>query len=205
MTDLVTISNGAFTARINPLGAELSSLTDPQGRQYMTDADPRYWTGHAPLLFPVVGALRNGSYRLDGRKYALPKHGFARTSRFELVGQAADRVRFRLVESEATLAVYPFRFELQMTLALSGATLSMAATVRNPGAGPLPFSFGFHPAFAWPLPGGVAKDDHAIVSSATSPGTSGGSTARDWWRAASRRRWRAGRSPCGPRCSRTMR
>src|SRR5690348_17278598 len=85
VTDLVTITNGAFTARINPLGAELWSLTDAQGREYMTDADPAFWTGHAPLLFPIVGALRDGTYRLDGREYALPKHGFARTSRFEVV------------------------------------------------------------------------------------------------------------------------
>ncbi len=162
-SDLVSISNGALTARINPLGAELWSLTDRDRREYMTDADAQYWTGHAPLLFPIVGALNGGRYRVDGREYALPKHGFARTSQFELIEQAADRARFRLVESDATLAVYPFRFALEMELALAGATLSMIATVRNPGTGPLPFSLGFHPAFAWPLPGGSAKADHEIV------------------------------------------
>ena len=83
--DLVTISNGALTARINPLGAELWSLTDPQQREYMTDANPQYWTGHAPLLFPIVGALNVGRYRVDGRVYGLPKHGFARTSEFDLI------------------------------------------------------------------------------------------------------------------------
>jgi galactose mutarotase-like enzyme len=163
MTDLVTISNGGLTARISPLGAELWSLTDRAGREYMTDADPAFWTGRAPLLFPIVGALAGGRYRLDGEEHALPKHGFARTSRFELVEHADDRVLFRLGESAATLAVFPFAFVLEMAFALSGATLSMIATVRNPGTEPLPFSFGFHPAFAWPLPGGAPKEAHAIV------------------------------------------
>ena len=163
MTDLVAIASETLAARINPLGAELWSLTDRAGREYLTDADPAFWTGRAPLLFPIVGALNRGRYRVDGIEHALPKHGFARTSRFELAEHAHDRARFRLVESEATLAVYPFRFELEMGFALVGATLSMAATVGNPGPVPLPFSFGFHPAFAWPLPGGAAKPDHAIV------------------------------------------
>jgi galactose mutarotase-like enzyme len=161
--DLVTISNGALTARINPLGAELWSLTDAQGREYMTDADPAFWTGHAPLLFPIVGALRNGTYRLDGRNYALPKHGFARTSLFAVAETSPDHVRFRLDDSEATRAVWPFAFALDAEFVLGGATLAMAVTVRNTGGLPMPFSFGFHPAFAWPLPGGAAKADHAIV------------------------------------------
>ncbi len=169
MTDLVAIANDTLAARINPLGAELWSLTDRAGREYMTDADPAFWTGHAPLLFPIVGALNRGHYRLDGREYALPKHGFARTSRFEVLEQEAARARFRLTDSEATRAVYPFRFELEMAFALAGATLSMTATVRNPGDVALPFSFGFHPAFAWPLPGGAAKGEHAIVFERAEP------------------------------------
>ena len=163
MSDLVAIGSNELVARINPLGAELWSLTDRAGREYLTDADPAFWTGHAPLLFPIVGALNGGRYRVEGTEYALPKHGFARTSRFELAEQDAERVRFRLAESEATLAAYPFRFVLEMAFALAGATLSMVATVHNPGTVPLPFSFGFHPGFAWPLPGGAAKADHAIV------------------------------------------
>jgi galactose mutarotase-like enzyme len=169
MTDLVTISNGALTARINPLGAELWSLADAQGREYMTDADPRFWTGHAPLLFPIVGALRNGSYRLDGREYALPKHGFARTSRFAVAEARADHARFRLEDSEATRAAWPFAFVLEAEFALEGATLAMAVTVHNAGERPMPFSFGFHPAFAWPLPDGGAKGSHRVIFAKDEP------------------------------------
>ncbi len=162
MTDLISITAGALTARINPLGAELWSLTDAQGREYMTDADPAFWTGHAPVLFPVVGELNGGKYLLGDNEYALARHGFARKSVFEVVESGADLVRFRLTDSEATRAVYPFAFVLELEYRLEGATLHVAATVSNPGEEPLPFSLGFHPAFAWPLPGGGAKADHVV-------------------------------------------
>lgn len=167
--DLITIASADLTARINPLGAELWSLTDPQGREYMTDADPAFWTGHAPVLFPIVGALAGGFYRLDETEYPLAKHGFARTSLFECVEQGPAQARFRLTDSGATRAVYPFAFVLELAFQLDGATLRMTATVENAGEEPMPFSFGFHPAFAWPLPGGADKAAHRIVFTEAQP------------------------------------
>lgn len=169
MTDLITIVSADLTARINPLGAELWSLTDWQGREWMTDADPAFWTGHAPLLFPIVGALNGGTYRLGDTTYVLPKHGFARTSRFECTTPSEADAGFRLSDSAATRAVYPFAFNLEMWFRLVGRSLHMTATVSNPGAEPLPFSFGFHPAFAWPLPGGADKPAHRIVFAEAEP------------------------------------
>jgi galactose mutarotase-like enzyme len=169
MAELVTIAADGLTARINPLGAELWSLTDADGREYMTDADPAFWTGHAPLLFPIVGMLNGGVYRLGGQTWALPKHGFARTSRFECVEAGASAARFRLTDSAATRAVYPFAFALDMAFALAGPTLRLRATVANPGDAPLPFSLGFHPAFAWPLPGGAAKAAHRVTFARPEP------------------------------------
>ena len=169
MTDLVTIASDALTARIAPLGAELWSLTDARGGEYMTDADPAFWTGHAPVLFPIVGMVNGGEYRVGERTYPLGKHGFARGSVFAVVEQSAARAVFRLSDSEATRTVYPFAFQLDLAFSLEGATLRMAATVTNPGDGPLPFSFGFHPAFAWPLPGGAAKEEHVIAFAEPEP------------------------------------
>jgi galactose mutarotase-like enzyme len=169
MTDLITVTSGELTARINPLGAELWSLADRDGREYMTGADPAFWTGHAPLLFPIVGALNGGEYRLGDATYALPKHGFARTSRFDCAEATAAAARFRLADSEQTRAVFPFAFALDMDFRVEGSTLHMTATVFNPGDQPLPFSFGFHPAFAWPLPGGAAKADHRVVFAEEEP------------------------------------
>lgn len=160
---MIAISSGELSAEINPFGAELSHLRDAGGRELMTDADPAYWTGRAPLLFPIVGALNGDSYRVDGRDYSLPKHGFARRMPFEVIEAAADRATLRLTDSEATRAVYPWAFSLDISFVLAGATLSIEATIANPGDAALPASFGFHPAFAWPLPYGRDRADHRIV------------------------------------------
>ncbi|MCT2399179.1 aldose 1-epimerase family protein [Novosphingobium mangrovi (ex Huang et al. 2023)] len=168
--EFVTISSGDLTARINPMGAELWSLTDSRGREFMTDADPAFWSGHAPLLFPVVGGLNANRYRLDGAEYELPRHGFARHSAFEVVEVGENEARFRLRDSAETRAVFPFAFELEVVYRLEDATLHVTATVRNPGTDPLPFSLGYHPAFAWPLPGGADKADHVIAFAEPEPG-----------------------------------
>jgi len=160
---LVEIASAQLTARIHPFGAELWSLTDRLGREYMTDADPAFWTGHAPVLFPIVGALNGNRYRLGGETYEMAKHGFARHSAFTVVVHTENEATFRLCDSEETRAVYPFDFALELTFRLVDAALHMDATVFNPGEETLPFSFGFHPAFAWPLPGGAAKADHCIA------------------------------------------
>lgn len=170
MSDPVTITSGEVTATIDPLGAELLSLTDAAGREYMTHADPRWWTGHAPILFPVVGALANGTYRLDGRDYAMPKHGFSRRSRFTCEEhEPYEWARFALEDSEATRAAYPFAFRLELFFRVWGGTLTTVATVTNRDVRPMPFSFGFHPAFAWPLPGGAEKADHRLVFEQAEP------------------------------------
>lgn len=167
---LVRIGSDQLSAAINPLGAELWSLTDGQGREYMTDADPAYWSGRAPLLFPIVGALNEDLCRIDGAEHPLPKHGFARRSLFAVIEQGPDRATFRLTDSAATRAAWPFRFALDMAFRIEGDVLRQVATLRNPADTPLWFSFGFHPAFAWPLPGGAAKADHRVTFAVAEPG-----------------------------------
>jgi galactose mutarotase-like enzyme len=161
--DWIEIASAGLRAAINPFGAELSSLRDTDGRELMTDADPAFWAGRAPLLFPIVGRLMGDKYRLDGEEYPLPQHGFARRQRFALTAQTANRAVFRLSDNDATRAVYPFAFTLDAAFTLSGATLATDITVTNTGDRDMPASFGFHPAFAWPLPFGRSRADHRIV------------------------------------------
>ncbi|MDV5824545.1 aldose 1-epimerase family protein [Sphingobium naphthae] len=156
------ISSASLSAEIEPLGAELWSLRDAQGRALMTDADPRWWTGHAPLLFPFVGRSRDDVYRLDAHEYAMPQHGFARRKSFALEEQADDRILLRLDADVTTRAIYPFDFRLDMGFVLQDATLRMTATITNMGEARMPFSFGYHPAFAWPLPYGGDVEAHRI-------------------------------------------
>jgi len=160
---MITIASNRLIAAINPYGAELYSLREPGGAELMTDADPAYWSGHAPFLFPIVGRLMDDRYRLDGREYPLPQHGFARRQPFACIEQSASRAVFRLSDNDETRAVYPFLFTLDAAFTLTGATLATDVTVTNTGAVDMPASFGFHPAFAWPLPDGGVKTDHRIT------------------------------------------
>ncbi|WEK44609.1 MAG: aldose 1-epimerase family protein [Candidatus Sphingomonas colombiensis] len=169
MAEWVVIAGDGLTAAINPLGAELSSLKDAAGRELMTDADPALWTGRAPLLFPVVGKPAGEVIRVDGRAYPMRQHGFARRMVFAVTAQAADRVTFVLTDTEETRASYPFAFRLEVTFRIEGGGLRVDVAVNNPGDVPLPASFGFHPAFAWPQPAGGAKEAHRITFSADEP------------------------------------
>jgi galactose mutarotase-like enzyme len=161
--DWIRIAGDDLSAAINPLGAELSSLCDGQGRELMTDADPRWWTGRAPLLFPVVGKPANETIRVDGRAYPMKQHGFARRRTFAVAAATASSVTFALEDDAETRVSYPFAFRLEVTYTIRDATLSIDVRVGNPGDVALPASFGFHPAFAWPLPYGEPRAAHRIV------------------------------------------
>ena len=163
------IGSSQLSAAIDPLGAQLSLLRDASGQDLLWDGDPAFWTGRAPLLFPIVGTLAGGHYRLGTKQYALSRHGFARNCLFEVLEAAASTAAFRLRADDSTLALYPFHFELEVRFALQGALLTVNSTVRNPGAAVLPASFGFHPALRWPLPYGEPRAEHLITFSMDEP------------------------------------
>ncbi|MEE1655343.1 aldose 1-epimerase family protein [Microvirga sp. CF3062] len=158
----VVISSPQLRAQVSADGAELIRLQDEQGRDWLWDGDPAFWAGRSPLLFPIVGRVRNDRIRADGMEYELPKHGFARTSRFDIEEASPSHCRLRLCSSEATLQRYPFPFQLDVSYAVEGATLSITASVANTGSSDMPVSFGFHPAFRWPLPYDSPRDAHEI-------------------------------------------
>jgi galactose mutarotase-like enzyme len=171
MTDvLIEIAGDGLSAAINPFGAELTWLRDGEGRDLMTDADPAFWTGHAPILFPIVGRLNGDVLRVDGVEYAMKQHGFARRMAFAVTEHEADRATFRLTDNPDTRAAYPFPFALEIGFAIEAATLTMTVRIANPGAASLPASLGWHPAFAWPLPYGHMKEAHRVTFDADEPG-----------------------------------
>ncbi|MEO5938029.1 MAG: aldose 1-epimerase family protein [Sphingomonas sp.] len=170
MAELVEIRSDGLSALIDPLGAELVSLRDATERELMTDADPAFWTGHAPILFPIVGRLNDDVLRLDGRDYPMKQHGFARRKAFAVVAHDAGSATFRLSADDETRASYPFEFALEIAFTLRDGTLAIDATVSNHGDTPMPASIGFHPAFAWPLPYGQPRGDHRITFGADEPG-----------------------------------
>lgn len=141
----------------------MQSLRTNDGRDLLWDGDPAFWTGRAPILFPVVGLLNGGQYHYDGSTYTMPKHGFARGSEFAVTEQSDAAVTMRLAASDATRAAYPFDFTLDLTFCLDGAILQISAVIANHGGMPMPASFGFHPALRWPLPFGAERTAHRIA------------------------------------------
>lgn len=163
MTDApAKLRSSLLSAEIAPLGAELVRLADREGRDLLWDGDPAFWAGRAPLLFPIVGRLPGDVLVHEGASYPMAQHGFARRRDFEPVSAAEDRASFRLVADEGTRAQYPFEFILEVTYTLAEATLRIEARLINPGSVALPASFGFHPAFRWPLPYGGTPAEHLL-------------------------------------------
>jgi galactose mutarotase-like enzyme len=161
-SDWITIRSTGLSATINPLGAQLSVLRDAAGRNLQWQGDPAVWAGRAPLLFPIVGMLVAGQYRTGGRSFALSRHGFARGCRFTLAEAGPTSATFSLSADPQTLSVYPFQFELDVDFAVEEASLAVTSWIRNRGEQDMPASFGYHPAFAWPLPYGENRAAHFI-------------------------------------------
>lgn len=159
---LLVLQSSQLRIEINPQGAELHSLRDRAGRNFLWHGDPAIWAGRAPILFPIVGTLNGGTFGWRGKRYALSRHGFARGSPFEVVEVAPQAATLRLRSSPATLARYPFPFQLDLIYRVEGATLAIHAVVSNDGPESLPASLGFHPGFLWPLPHAGSRDSHWI-------------------------------------------
>jgi galactose mutarotase-like enzyme len=157
------IVSSNLRAEISCLGAELVLLRDAAGRDLLWDGNPAFWTGRAPLLFPIVGRLKNDQLKVNGRPYPMNQHGFARTSVFELVARDQTSCRLRLRSSAKTRAHYPFDFILEVAYRVGGGQLAIDVLVQNPSSAILPASVGFHPAFRWPLPYGAARAAHEIL------------------------------------------
>jgi galactose mutarotase-like enzyme len=160
--DVACIASDSLAVEISAFGAELAAIRDTAGRDLLWNGDPAFWTGRAPILFPVIGLLQHGRYRYDGKEYEMLKHGFARHSTFEVLPPTADTVTMRLDATAATLAIYPFEFRLEVTFEIRASCLAVTATIANRGDRPMPASFGFHPALRWPLPFGRPRGEHAI-------------------------------------------
>lgn len=146
----IKITNGTLTAEIHPHGAELQSLKDNSNTEYMWEGNPEIWGKHSPVLFPIVGTLKNNTYLYNGTTYALPRHGFARDNVFSLKAHTESSAIFSLIQNDETRRVYPFDFEFEMHYTFSGNILNIDYVVKNIGNDVMPFSLGAHPAFALP-------------------------------------------------------
>ena len=145
-----TISNSKLKASVKYAGAELFSLTDNQNKEYIWEGNPDFWGKHSPILFPIVGTLKNNTYTINEKEYQLSRHGFARDMEFQLINKTENSAVFSLQSNAETLKNYPFDFELQLIYTLRETTLDIEYKVINKSESQIPFSIGAHPAIALP-------------------------------------------------------
>lgn len=163
---MIELKNEQLTILVAEKGAELQSVKDVDGREYMWQAGPE-WSRHSPILFPIVCSVNNGTYVVDGREYHLPRHGFARDALFTVVSQTAQKVTLALHESEDTLQVYPYCFNLGITYKLEGNKIQVIWHVENTDCREIHFQIGGHPAFNVPggkLEGRIKLDNEAPMT-----------------------------------------
>lgn len=157
---MISLENEHISLTFVTKGAELRSIkSKATGLDYLWKGDPAYWGKFSPVLFPVIGALKDNTYFVDGVAYELPRHGFARDHEFEVQQISGTEVLFTLTSNADTLKVYPFEFNLGLRYRISGSSVSCTYEVNNPAQKDLLFSIGGHPAFAAPLTADAAYED----------------------------------------------
>ena len=157
------IKNEYIKAKIKSFGAELNSLQKiDEDLEYMWQGDSKYWNRHSPILFPIVGRLKNDSYTYQNQKYNMTQHGFARDKEFEVIKNEVDFIEFRLKSDEKTLEIYPFSFELYLSYKLEKNSLIVSYKVINKSDDKMLFSIGAHPAFNWTLKEDEKKENYFL-------------------------------------------
>ena len=135
--DIHILHNDEMTAAITADGAELCSLKNADGLELLWQAGPQ-WPRHAPLLFPIVGRLKNDELRHRGKTYPMTQHGFARDHRFDWLQRESSSCKLELTDNAATRSLYPFAFRLSVAYALNGADLEVGLEITNTGDEMLP-------------------------------------------------------------------
>jgi galactose mutarotase-like enzyme len=144
-------------------GAELQHIIRKDSQlEYLWNADPAFWAKKSPVLFPIVGTLKNNTYTYKGKNYTLGRHGFARDHVFAVQEQTNTRIVFTLTDTEHTLPVYPFNFKFSVVYTLEEDLLTVQYLVENIGADTMYFSVGAHPAFKVPLTEGAQYEDYYL-------------------------------------------
>ena len=161
-----TLRNDILEVDISAQGAELQSIYNKKTNlEYLWNADPQYWPKHSPVLFPVVGELKNGSYTYNGNAYQLGRHGFARDMQFTITDHTELSVTFTITDTPETLTVYPFPFSFSVQYTIDESRLYVVYTVQNTGDETMYFSVGGHPAFKLPLTDNTDFEDYYLAFS----------------------------------------
>jgi len=158
------IENKILQLSVKLKGAEICSLKSVKsGKEFIWEGNPEIWSGQAPILFPIVGALKKGVFKYEGKEYSLPQHGFMRsTDNVKLLEKTEHSLSFLLKSDKESLKVYPFDFEFITTFELKDNTVQITHKVINPSDKEMYFSFGAHPAFKCPINSNESYGDYYL-------------------------------------------
>ncbi|AUS06989.1 aldose 1-epimerase family protein [Pseudotamlana carrageenivorans] len=150
---MFTLENEYLEIAVKKTGAELCQIRAKNHQtDFMWDANPEIWNSYAPNLFPIIGALKDGTYMFEGQSFQLPKHGLVRNNPdVTLHKQSENSLTFKLGYSEKSLKIYPFKFEFFLTYTLEANKITLTHEVKNMDSTPIYFSLGGHPAFKCPV------------------------------------------------------
>lgn len=153
------LQNNKLKIAVKKTGAELCRITSVKNKtDFMWDANPKVWSGYAPNLFPIVGALKNNTFIYSDKHFKLPKHGFVRdNNNVELHEQTSNSLVFKLTYSAETLKMYPFKFEFYVNYTLLDNKVDVKYTIKNIDDKSMFFSVGGHPSFKCPV---FEKEDY---------------------------------------------
>ena len=142
------LKNNYLSIDVCEQGAELTSLLSAGGRQWLWQGDKASWPGQSPVLFPIIGVLRDGETLIKDQLYQMPCHGFAHSNPFDVVASGEDFLEFVLSSSVSSKQLYPWDFELRIRYTISGSTLRVDYSVKNTDVENIFFCLGAHPGFA---------------------------------------------------------
>lgn len=156
---IFTVENDVLRVSVEAKGAQLKSVFSKEtGVEYLWQGDAKYWSGRAYNLFPFVGRFADGKYVVEGKEYAMDRHGFARGAEFAMTKQTENSLVFEIRDTEQTLAIYPFNFIFTVKFEIVGKKLIVLYGVKNTGVNTMYFGLGGHPGFNVPFDGGEFED-----------------------------------------------
>jgi galactose mutarotase-like enzyme len=163
---ITSLKNENITIQVKSLGAELTSLKkNNDSHEYIWTGDSKFWGGQSPVLFPIIGSLSEGTMTVDGKSYSLGNHGFARREEFKLIESTEDKLVYSLKYNEKTMAMYPYKFDLQLTYTLDGSSINISYKVINLDDKSIYFQLGTHPGFNCPMGDNLSLSDYSLIFS----------------------------------------
>lgn len=158
------LKNEYLTVKFQSVGGALSSIKDSDGVEYLWQGDKAYWSGQAPVLFPICGSIRGDKAILkNGKEIQMPRHGIVRKKEFICEEQKEDSITFSIESNEEMYVQFPFDFKLRIRYTLAQNTIRTKYIIENRGEEIMPFFIGGHPGFCCPLFENEKYEDYTVI------------------------------------------